>query len=66
MGLGTSPDSQQVGLCAVSFADGVGGNSAVNRGRFATTAFERLRIDLSALAIEALGGERSGSRFVQR
>ena len=29
-------------------------------------AFERFRIDLAALAIEALGGERSGSRFVQR
>jgi predicted CoA-binding protein len=34
--------------CAVSFADlmqdGVGGNSPVNRGRFANSAFDRLRI----------------------
>jgi len=30
--------------CNVSFHDGVGGNSPVNHGRFANTAFERLRI----------------------
>ena len=30
--------------CAVSFSDGVGGNSPVNRSRFANTAYERLRI----------------------
>src|SRR5436305_771013 len=31
--------------CAISFAaDGVGGNSPVNQGRFANSAFDRLRI----------------------
>ena len=30
--------------CRIDFGDGVGGNSPVNRGRFATTAFDRLRI----------------------
>jgi uncharacterized protein len=30
--------------CELSFGDGVGGNSPVNRGRFATTSFDRLRI----------------------
>jgi len=30
--------------CELNFADGVGGNSPVNRGRFSTTAFDRLRI----------------------
>ena len=30
--------------CAVSFSDGVGGNSPVNRSRFANTAYDRLRI----------------------
>ncbi len=30
--------------CAISFADGVGGNSSVNRGAFATSAYDRLRI----------------------
>jgi len=30
--------------CAISFSDGVGGNSPVNRSAFATTAFDRLRI----------------------
>ena len=30
--------------CAIALADGVGGNSAVNRSRFATTAYQRLRI----------------------
>jgi predicted CoA-binding protein len=37
-----------VNQCAVSFTDttqdGVGGNSPVNRGRFANSAFDRLRI----------------------
>lgn len=30
--------------CELQFGDGVGGNSVVNRGRFATTAYDRLRI----------------------
>jgi uncharacterized protein len=30
--------------CELHFGDGVGGNSPVNRGRFSTTAFDRLRI----------------------
>ena len=30
--------------CVISFADGVGANSPVNTGRFATTAADRLRI----------------------
>ena len=30
--------------CGISFQDGVGGNSPVNRSRFANTAFDRLRI----------------------
>ena len=30
--------------CKIDFGDGVGCNSPVNRGRFATTAFDRLRI----------------------
>ncbi|MBI3664733.1 MAG: CoA-binding protein [Acidobacteria bacterium] len=30
--------------CVLTLADGVGGNSTVNRGRFATTAHQRLRI----------------------
>jgi predicted CoA-binding protein len=30
--------------CRIDFGDGVGCNSPVNRGRFATTAFDRLRI----------------------
>jgi uncharacterized protein len=30
--------------CAFTFADGVGGNSPVNRSAYATTAFDRLRI----------------------
>jgi uncharacterized protein len=30
--------------CTIPIADGVGGNSPVNAGRFATTAYERLRI----------------------
>jgi predicted CoA-binding protein len=30
--------------CALPFHDGVGGNSPVNQGRFANTAFDRLRI----------------------
>jgi len=33
-----------VNHCSLSFQDGVGGNSQVNHGRFANTAFERLRI----------------------
>ena len=30
--------------CELHFGDGVGGNSPVNRGRFSTTAYDRLRI----------------------
>jgi uncharacterized protein len=30
--------------CTIGFQDGVGGNSPVNRSRFANTAFDRLRI----------------------
>jgi predicted CoA-binding protein len=30
--------------CVISFIDGVGGNSPVNRSAYATTAFDRLRI----------------------
>src|SRR5262245_46686692 len=30
--------------CSISFADGVGGNSPVNQGRFATTSYDRLSI----------------------
>ncbi len=30
--------------CSVQFEDGVGGNSPVNRGRFSTSAYDRLRI----------------------
>jgi predicted CoA-binding protein len=33
-----------VNHCSLSFQDGVGGNSPVNHGRFANTAFDRLRI----------------------
>ena len=48
MGLGPGTESQRVNHCAVSFTDatqdGVGGNSPVNRGRFANSAFDRLRI----------------------
>jgi predicted CoA-binding protein len=52
MGPGTGAESQLVNQlgntspehCGLSFADGVGGNSPVNRSRFATTAFDRLRI----------------------
>src|SRR5262245_35480740 len=38
------PGSSSEGQCVVSFADGVGANSPVNAGRFATTAYQRLRI----------------------
>ncbi len=48
MGLGSSPEGERVNQCAVFPAepcpDGVGGNSPVNRSRFATTAYDRLRI----------------------
>src|SRR3984893_8314522 len=53
MGSGSSPNSEQmtsdrVNACALNLvepaADGVGGNSPVNRSRFATTAYDRLRI----------------------
>ena len=48
MGSESSTGSGAVNHCAVSFAqefqDGVGGNSPVNRGAFATTPLDRLRI----------------------
>src|SRR5262245_27097805 len=48
MGSGPGTESQLVNPdaphCAFTLADGVGGNSTVNRGRFATTAFDRLRV----------------------
>ena len=48
MGSGPGPESQRVDHCAVSFAEplaeGVGGNSPVNRTAFASTAAERMRI----------------------
>src|SRR5437773_6172640 len=48
MGSGPSPESKQVNACALNLvepsSDGVGGNSPVNRSRFAMTAFDRLRI----------------------
>jgi len=48
MGSGSGTESQRVDQCAVSFAepvaDGVGGNSPVNRSDFATTAYQRMRI----------------------
>ena len=48
MGPGSGVEGQHMNHCAVSFGDfqqdGVGGNSPVNSSRFATTAFDRLRI----------------------
>src|ERR1051326_3877111 len=45
MGFGSGLEGQQCALNLVEPAsDGVGGNSPVNRSRFATTAYERLRI----------------------
>src|SRR6266481_1327269 len=44
MGPGSSLEGQRMNHCAISFADGVGGNSSVNRGAFATSAYDRLRI----------------------
>lgn len=44
MGSGSGPESQRVDHCAISFSDGVGGNSPVNRGRFAMSALDRRRI----------------------
>ena len=44
MGSGSGLESQRVNQCAASFSDGVGGNSSVNRGPFATTASSRLRV----------------------
>src|ERR1700681_3539323 len=38
-------ESGRMNQCAIGFfADGVGGNSPVNQGRFANSAFDRLRI----------------------
>ena len=48
MGSESSLDRQPVSHCAIgwadAFQDGVGGNSPVNYGRFATTPYDRLRI----------------------
>ena len=48
MGSGSSAEGERVKQRPVSFPDcsqeGVGGNSPVNSSRFATTAFDRLRI----------------------
>src|ERR1700747_2239026 len=45
MGPGPGLESQRMNQCAISFfADGVGGNSPVNQGRFANSAFDRWRI----------------------
>src|SRR5437016_14421655 len=44
MGPGSSYKGQRVNQCAISPVDGVGGNSPVNLSRFATTAYDRLRI----------------------
>ena len=44
MGSGSGTAGERVNQCNVSFQDGVGGNSPVNHGRFANTAFDRLRI----------------------
>src|SRR5579885_537745 len=40
--MGSGPGLE--GHCTLNFGDGVGCNSPVNRGRFATTAYERLKI----------------------
>lgn len=51
MGPGPSTKSERIDHCAISFTDpldpltdGVGGNSSVNHGAFATSAYDRLRI----------------------
>src|SRR5579863_8459580 len=51
MGSGSGAEGQRMNACTVSFAnpesaahDGVGCNSPVNQGAFATSAFDRLRI----------------------
>ena len=48
MGSRPGTEGQRMNQCAVSFTDatqdGVGGNSPVNRSRFANSAFDRLRI----------------------
>jgi predicted CoA-binding protein len=43
MGSGSGAETERVS-CSLSFSGGVGGNSAVNLSRFATTAADRLRI----------------------
>jgi len=40
--MGPGPGTE--GQCTLNLGDGVGCNSPVNRGRFATTAYDRLRI----------------------
>jgi uncharacterized protein len=44
MGSGSGVETEQVTACTLAAYDGVGGNSAVNLSRFATTAADRLRI----------------------
>src|ERR1700694_3609077 len=56
MGSGSSLEGQQCKLnLAEPASDGVGGNSPVNRGRFATTAYHRLRILESYRRIAMVG-----------
>jgi len=44
MGSGSGSKGECVNHCSIAPSDGVGGNSPVNRSRFATTALDRLRI----------------------
>lgn len=44
MGSGSGVETERVNACQLKMSDGVGGNSAVNLSRFATTAADRLRI----------------------
>src|SRR3989442_3068780 len=59
MGSGSSLEDQRINQCALPPAeplpDGVGGNSPVNRSRFATTPYERLRILESYRRIAMVG-----------
>src|SRR5437763_16256617 len=44
-GVGEQHEGRGMSQCAIGFlAEGVGGNSSVNQGPFATSAFDRLRI----------------------
>ena len=49
-------EGKRMNQCAIGFfADGVGGNSPVNQGRFANSAFDRLRILESYKTIAMVG-----------